>query len=116
MVAIVPVRTDNSDGTHRHVWETLTSTNAVGEPVSIAGAADRSVQIEGTFDSGTVIIEGSLEQVPTNFQTLTDPQGNAISKGAAALEAILENVTWVRPRMTGASGSADIDVTLLSRK
>lgn len=117
MADVVPVRTDNPDGTHRHRWGTLTSTDTQGEAVSIPGAADRTVQINGAdFDGATVIIEGSVEETPTNFHTLTDPQGNAISKSSASLEAILENVTWVRPRLTGAGASTDIDVTILSRK
>ncbi len=116
MATIAAVRTDNPDGTHRHFWETLTSTNLDGAAISIAGAADRSVQIIGTFDTCTIVLQGSNEATPSNWHTLTDPQGNPITKTAAALEAILENVTWIRPLMSSAGASSDIDVILLSRK
>ncbi len=116
MATIAAVRTDNSDGTHRHLWETLTSTNLDGAAISIPGAADRTVQIMGVFDTCTVVLQGSLEATPTVWFTLTDPQGTPISKTAAAGEAILENVTWIRPLVSSAGASTDIDVILLSRK
>jgi hypothetical protein len=51
------------------------------------GFADRAIQVGGTFGAGgTVVIEGSIDG--TNYVTLTDPQGNAISKTAAAIEEI----------------------------
>ncbi len=119
MADVVSVRTEEQGGTHRHVWAALNDTDLQGDAVSIPGAADRTVQITGVFGGATVIIEGSLllnASAAADFATLSDPQGIAISKSAAAIVAILENTAWTRPRLTGATGTTDLTVTMLSRK
>jgi hypothetical protein len=93
------------------LWETLTSANAVGDSLEMTAWSDRSVQFVGTFDSATVVLQGSNDG--TTWVTLTDPQGNAISKTAAGLEAISELTRYVRPSTSGGGGSQDIDVYLL---
>ena len=62
------------------VWAGVTSADTCA---AFEGSdfSDRSVQIEGTFASATVVLKGSNDG--TNYQNLTDPQGNAISKSAA---------------------------------
>lgn len=92
-------------------WETLTSANAVGQAFQMPAWSDRSVQFVGTFDSATVVLQGSNDG--TNWVTLGDPQGNAISKTSAALEGVSEITRYVRPSTSGGSGSQDIDVYLL---
>ncbi len=116
MTTVAAVRTDSSDGTHRHLWEGLNTSDLDGQAISIPGAADRSVQIIGVFDTCTIVLQGSNEATPTNWHTLADPQGSAISTASAILVAILENVSWIRPLMSSAGASSDIDVILLSRK
>ena len=95
-------------------WTPLTSVNTIGSSYPMPGATIKSVQIEGTFDSATVVLEGSNDG--TNWKTLTDPQGNAISKTAAAIEAIEENTRYVRPNSSGGGATQSITVTLLSRR
>jgi hypothetical protein len=96
-------------------WTPLTTTNADGGPFAMPGWADRSVQIGGTFGvGGTVVIEGSIDG--TNYITLTDPQGNGISKTAAAIEAISELVRFLRPRVTAGDGTTSITVTMIARR
>lgn len=97
-------------------YSNLTSANNIGNPIPepFTDYADRSVQIDGTFNNATVLIEGSNDG--TNYQTLTDPQGNAISKTAAALEQIMEQVLFLRPRTTGGGASQDIQVTIVARR
>lgn len=96
---------------------------AAGDTVNPIGAqhtdfADRNVQMESGggsgFNGGTVTLQGSNEETPTNWQSLTDPQGNAIAKTAAALEQITEATVWVRPS-PGAS-VANVTVTMLMRR
>jgi len=74
-----------------------------GTAVAMSDASDRSVQIEGTFGSATVVIQGSNDG--TNWQPLTDPQGNAISKTASSLEAISELTRLIRPVTSGGTGT-----------
>lgn len=66
----------------------------------------------GTFGGATVTLQGSLDG--TNWATLTDAQGNAISVTSAALEAVTELVRYIRPVVTGGSGT-DVTVLLLMR-
>lgn len=115
-MTIAVTRTKVSEELSVYTWANLVLADATGAVLNrqVASFADRSVQITGTFDGATVIFEGSNDG--TNFRTLTDPQGNDISKTAAALEQITELVLNVRPRVTGAGALTDITVILLARK
>jgi len=85
-----------------------------GTPLRMPAASDRSWQVGGTFGAGgTVLCEGSNEG--SNYVTLTDPQGNAISKTAAAIEQIEELTVYVRPRVSAGDGTTSINVTMLVR-
>lgn len=96
------------------LWETLTNANTTGTPLAMMPWADRCVQVVGTFDSATVVIQGSNDG--TNWATLADPQGNALSFTATGLEAILELPRYIRPSTSGGGGSQDIDVYLVARR
>lgn len=96
-----------------HTWGSLTTGDATGDSVEMPGAADRSVQIVGTFSTATVTVQGSNDG--TNWFPLTDPQGNNIAKTADALEQIMETVRYIRPVATSADGSTDVVVVLFSR-
>jgi hypothetical protein len=84
-----------------------------GDAVKYPEFADRSVQVAGTFGGATVTWEGSNDG--TNYATLTDPQGNALSFIAAALAQILEVSQFGRPKVTGGAGSA-LTITLVARR
>jgi hypothetical protein len=84
-----------------------------GQPYSMPGWQDRSIQIEGAFDSANATFKGSNDG--TTYYVLTDPQGNAISKTAAALEEITEMTRYVRPEVDGSGGSAAVDFILAVR-
>lgn len=83
-----------------------------GVAVNLVSAPDRSVQIAGTLGSATIVLEGSNDG--TNWVTLTDPQGNPISKTVAAIEQIEELTLYIRASSSGGSGTA-VTVTLLLR-
>jgi hypothetical protein len=86
-----------------------------GDPFEMPGWPDRSIQVLGTFGvGGTIVFEGSNDG--TNYVTLTDPQGNTISKTAAALEAVSELTRRVRPRVTGGDGTTSLTAVLLVRR
>lgn len=114
MATIAAVTTFIQKGVVQISWEGFAASADVGTAQSIAGFPDKSVQITGTFTgSPTIVIEGSNDG--TNFSTLVDPQGNALSFTAAALEQVLEVVRFIRPRLTAGTGGADIDVTLVGK-
>ena len=76
---------------------------------------DRSVQVSGTFGAGgTVVIEGSNNG--TNWITLTDQLGTALSFTGADIAPIMEVTRYIRPRVTAGDGTTAIVVTMLLRR
>lgn len=102
------------DDCHVITWSGLLNGDD-GTPIEMPGSADRSIQFVGTFGAGgTIVFEGSNDG--TNYATLADPQGNAISKTSAGIEAILEITRYVRPRVTAGDGTTNLVATLLVRR
>jgi len=86
-----------------------------GDLMEMPGSLIRGVQFTGTFGSGgTIVLEGSNDG--TNFVTLTDPQGNAISKTSAAIEAIQELTRYIRPRVTAGDETTALVATVIVRR
>lgn len=83
-----------------------------GTPASLLSASEKSVQVTGTFGSATVILQGSNDG--SNWRTLSDPQGNAISFTSAGLEAVLEHTRYIRPNTSGGTGT-DVTVTVFAK-
>lgn len=108
-----PTKVDKSGATVLHTWQLLTA-DAIGNEIQRPGASDRTVQFVGAnWGAATAILEGSLNK--TNWFTLTDGQGNAISFTDDGGEMISENVLWIRPRLSVGGTLADVTVLLLSR-
>lgn len=95
-------------------WSGLTNGDD-GEPSNLFGAADRSVQVTGTFGvGGSLRIEGSNDG--TNYAVLTDPQGNDLDIIEAKIEAVTENVRYIRPRVTAGDGTTSLAVHILMKE
>jgi hypothetical protein len=75
--------------------------------------SDKSVQIQGTQGvGGAMLIEGSNDG--TNYVTLTDPQGNALTMTTVGvIEQILENTRFIRPRATAGDGTTAYDIYIV---
>lgn len=97
-------------------WLLLTQTGLDdGAPFEGVDFADRTVQFDGTFGvGGSITLEGSNDG--TNWFTLTDPQGNAITKTAAGLEVIEEGPRYIRPRVTAGDGTTSLNCRLWARR
>lgn len=93
-------------------WSAMASGD-VGDPMKYAQFADRTVQVGGTFDGATVVLEGSVDGEA--YHTLTDPQGNALTFTTARLEAVTEVVAFIRPNVSGGGAGTAINVGLLIR-
>jgi len=107
-------RADSAD--EATVTWVLTTADPNGAYVTPYGDyADRTLHVFGTFGGATVVLDGSLDG-GTNSEILTDPQGNAISKTAAAIEAVLEVVSAIRPRLSVVGAGATITCILYMRK
>lgn len=86
-----------------------------GDNWEIPGALERSIQVTGTFGAGgTIVLEGSNDG--TNFVTLLDPQGVAVSFTAAGLKSQGNFARYVRPRVTAGDGTTTLVATLVVRR
>lgn len=96
-------------------WQ-ATGVTGVGFAMNAPGFPDKTVQVLGPTGGTTqVVIEGSNEDTPTGvFTTLVDPQGNDLDFTDAAVEAILENPRFIRPRFPVATGPT-VDVRIIAR-
>lgn len=102
----------NTIGDVSHVvsWASIPNGDT-GEPIEMPGSNDRSIQFSGTFGvGGSINLEGSNDG--TNWVVLTDPQGNAITKTAAAIEMVTELTRYVRPRVTAGDANTAITASL----
>lgn len=96
---------------HIMQWTPLTAANSVGDAVEMPGNSDRSIQVAGTWGSATLVVQGSNDG--TNWATLTDPQGNALSKTADFIEMISELTRYIRVSTSGGNGTQSLTATLL---
>ena len=95
-------------------WTGLDSDDS-GAAIEIVDYTDRTVAITGTFGSGgSITMQGSNDG--TNWFALTDPQGNAVTKTAAAMELIMEAPLYIRPLVTAGDGTTSLTVKLLCRR
>lgn len=113
MATVALTRQDFVDGSTAR-WTPLLNTDD-GAPATFVGSGDRTFQVLGTFGTGgTVIVEGSLDG--TNWFQLRDPSHTAISLTAAGGRAVLENVPFLRPRVTGGDGTTSLTCLLHVRR
>jgi hypothetical protein len=95
-------------------WTGLDSDDS-GIPITIVDYTDQTVVVRGTFGSGgSVTMQGSMDG--TNWYTLTDPQGNALTKTAAGIEMVVEAPLYIRPLVTAGDGTTSLTVELLCRR
>lgn len=120
MATITPTIVDIGSGVGQNAngpscvvtWANVTEADTCS-PVELVGLPDRSVQIAGTFGAATCVLQGSNDG--TNYATLTDPQGNAISKTSAAIEMVAEVARYTRPSASGGTGQS-LTISMLCRR
>lgn len=100
------------DGSAKLVlWEGMTA-NGSGDPVSFPEHYEAYVQIVGTWDTATMVLEGSLDG--TNYTTLDDIEASAISLTSGSAVLKLRDVPLkIRPTLSSVDESTDLDVYLL---
>jgi hypothetical protein len=97
----------------RYSWTGLLNGDD-GTPLEFPQYADRSVQVTGTFGAGgTIVLEGTNDG--TNYVTLKDPLGAAVSFTAAGLKLIGELPWKIRPRVTAGDGTTVLAAYILMR-
>lgn len=96
------------------VWSAIPNGD-VGQAIEVVDFSDLTVTISGTFGvGGSVTLKGSNDG--TSYFALTDPQGNAITKTAGAIESVTETPRYIRPEVTAGDGTTALDVRLLIRR
>jgi len=99
------------------IWEAIPNGD-YGERIKLGEYRDATVQITGTFGTGgSISLRGSNLEDPdagtaAHWFIITDPQGNAITKTAAAGEVNLEAPLWISPIVTAGDGTTAINVFL----
>jgi hypothetical protein len=91
---------------------TADTMDAIGPMNKGIGARRASVTFSGTFGGATLTLQGSNDG--TNWGTLTDLAGNAISVTAAAVREFSTSCLYVRPASSGGTGD-NVDVVVAMR-
>lgn len=108
VVDFVKVETGGNDVIHGY-W-----TGNAGDtftPIAAADWSDRSVQVfSADYDSSVVTIQGTNDPAGassgTNYRTLTNQADSALSFAANAdVEVILQNTHFLKPVITGGTGT-----------
>lgn len=96
-----------------YTW-TLTAADTEGLFVAPTEYGDRTVQFAGSFDGASASLLGSNDG--SNWVALTDPQGNALTKSAGALETVMETPRYTKVTSSGGNGSQYISISLFCRR
>ena len=96
-------------------WTTLVSANANGSPYQPERlrAVRATVQAIGTWDTATLVLQGSNDG--TNWYTLNDAQGTAISFTADGYAELNTASLYIRPSTSSHGAGTDLDVILVAR-
>lgn len=85
------------------VWAAATEADTFAA-ILMAGYDARSISIQGTFGSATVVLNGSIDG--TNYSGLTNMAGTAISKTSAAVSGVSEAVVYYQPAASGGTAQS----------
>jgi len=85
-------------------YEWALTDDETGATASVGAIADKTVQLSGTFNGATAVLQGSMDG--TTWFTLNDSEGNPISTTTATLRLITENPRYVRPVISGGTSAA----------
>ena len=80
-------------------WSGL-SGGDTGQPYELAKFTNVSIHVKGTFNSGTLTIQGDNALASPGWAALNDAQGNALAFTAEKIERLLENVHQIRPSVS----------------
>jgi hypothetical protein len=115
-------RPDDDNGSFIATWTGGTfvanPNETTGQPFHASsvlfGAADRSVQVTGTFGAaGSLTIQGTNDLAQGAWATLNDPMGDPLTFTAAGLSQVLECSLFIRWIITAGDGTTSLAVRLL---
>lgn len=116
MATLNPTIARYGDHTVTFTWGPLTNANVDGAPIppAFSDYVDRCIHILGTFDSATVVWQGSNDG--TNYLTLDDAHDTALSKTAADIEQVNQSALFQKPSTSGGGASQSITVIAVCRR
>lgn len=123
-MAVIPPAITQLQTLYGHVWAVvwtpITNADTCG-PIQLSGAADRSMQVFGTFGASSCAVQGSNEvsndsAAITHFVALHDGQGNTIAMTTPdKIIAVAEVTNWIKPVVTGGDGTQTLTVSMVCR-
>jgi len=121
MAATAPIKYIQKGVAQVH-WTFITGVTGVSNSVDVANLPDKTVHVyASTWGTGNVVLEGSnvtFTPAATDgilFETLADPNGNALTFAANRIEQVLENPRWIRARASEVTTGATINVRMICR-
>lgn len=103
------------DGSVKQIlWSDLVSGNADGSKFAFVEWAERTIQVSGIWANATCTIQGSNDGI--TWFVLADREGTALQAGVDFLSEVEENPLYLRPLVTGATATTNLDVLLIARK
>lgn len=111
MATITPVMSSPAHNVVQVFWETLTDADdaTAYQPAGLEGLFG-AVQFTGTIGTAVTL---EVSNDGTNFVTLNDKDGTAISTGSAGMFEFSTAARYIRPGAP--TGTSDVDVTLILR-
>lgn len=114
MADINPITDRPVQGVTLITWEQINNNDTgIGQLVAGTEPLAASFQAVGTFNSATVVLQGSNDN--TNWATVKDFTGADISLTATGLVELSTTSLYLRPSISGGGGSQDIDCFLVLR-
>ena len=112
-MALIPYTRAQNIRSHLLKWTEVTDGDTCN-PFKIDGqdAALGSIQVTGAFGGATVTLQASIDG--TNYVTVNDVSGDAVSFTAAGLAEFSVTALHIKPVITGGSES-DVDISVLLR-
>lgn len=106
----------NIAGWRATVTNLTQTTSDTSSAIRFPDYSDRSVQVFGTFGSGgQITIEGSNDG-GSHWQTLSDPNGNALNITTSSLKAITEAAIDLRANCSSGDNTTSLTVNFFFRK
>lgn len=84
--------------------------SSTGDALTFPTHADKTIQVYGTFGSGTLTLEGANHPTSPTWAALTNQGDNTIALTAAGIELVSQNPYQIRPNLTG---STDATITVI---
>jgi hypothetical protein len=111
MATVTPTRKPTNSLYFLTMTWVLTNTNVDGAPIDMRDYTIRTAQVFGTFNSATVVAQGSNDG-GTTWNTLTDRQGNAVSFTVDGLKTIQDLPALLRPFSSGGTSGQNTTFAL----